>query len=151
MPKEEQLVSLNTDQLKEFVATLVTELKKPDAETQRKLDEERANKIRLAAEQANLAKAKHDNERAVQQVCQHLDFNGQKHTFYGRVCSNGDAMARCSQCNIDVRWKATPQELSEGRVFLSENPHIRLDYLLKMETAYPPKVVADRIKNTPKG
>jgi ArsR family metal-binding transcriptional regulator len=133
-------------QMLEFAKTLGAEIRKPDDETQAKIDEAKARKIVNAKAMAEIAREEIANKQAAQDRCGHQNEKG-KNTFAGQVLSNGDAVVACQRCQKEFRWKATQeqvqgglglQDVDRGLSFVTEA------HLLQWEKIAPPTKKAKR-------
>jgi hypothetical protein len=131
-PQEENLSSpteapANTDLVQAFLAAIkqmsddnrdttiaaIAELKKPSAEDQAKIDEEKASLMEQSERRIEAAKAQEDDIAARRAGCSHTMPNGQTN-FRGQVMSNGWAGVFCSHCWDAYAFEATDIEKSQS-------------------------------------
>lgn len=133
----------------EAMKTLATEIRKPNELEQAKLDRELEARRQMMADQVATAKQFEENMRRAQEICTHKNKKG-GNTFAGQVCSNGDAVARCSHCGIDFRWKADQATIARGVLGLQDpdkdTSWVSAEYFAALEKKAPPTIPAERIK-----
>lgn len=143
--KETKLDLTQLEILKEFAR----ELKKPDEETQAKLEAEKARKEANRKSMVEAARQEIAYREAGQAACNH--HNGGHPTFAGQRCTNGDFTAHCLRCQVEYRWNYQQQgapgsdegfQLSE--VLKGLPVGIAERQLEKTEQVYPPQIRAKR-------
>jgi ArsR family metal-binding transcriptional regulator len=142
----EQAQNFSMPQVLEMMKEFAKEIKRPDEETQAKLDEAKNRKATNAKAMAEIAREEIANKQAAQDRCGHQNEKG-KNTFAGQVLSNGDAVVACQRCQKEFRWKATQeqvqgglglQDVDRGLSFVTEA------HLLQWEKIAPPTKKAKR-------
>lgn len=143
LPVTEGQPAMTMTQVMEMMKAFASELKAPSAEESEKKAAEKSRReenVRILVQEA---KDFNSNRKATQRACSHS--NGRSHTFVGQVFNNGDAVALCSICQKDYKWKATMEQLQQG-VDPHQWPNLTEAMLLQLEKAYPATVPAERIK-----
>ena len=124
------IAGMSMDQLYE----LIRALRAPSDEEVKKKEED-AERKKEWARQAKLSAEQDLNQRtSIQQACIHR--NEKRHTFVAQVTGNGDAVAICQICRKDYKWRATPDQVSQG-INLFEYAGLTEQHLLDWEKRFP--------------
>lgn len=98
---------------RETTLAAIAELKKPSAEEQAKIDEEKASLLAQSERRVEAAKEQEADISARRASCSHTMPNGQTN-FRGQVMSNGWAGVFCSHCWDAYAFEATDIEKSQS-------------------------------------
>lgn len=98
---------------RETTLAAIAELKKPSAEEQAKIDEEKASLLAQSERRVEAAKEQEADIAARRASCSHTMPNGQTN-FRGQVMSNGWAGVFCSHCWDAYAFEATDIEKSQS-------------------------------------
>jgi hypothetical protein len=144
--KKDEAQNFSMPQVLEMMKEFAKEIKRPDEETQLKLDEAKQRKIVNAKAMVEIAREEMANKQAAQDRCGHQNEKG-KNTFAGQVLSNGDAVVECQRCWKEFRWKATQEQMQSGLGLQDVDRGLSFvteAHLLQWEKIAPPKIKAKR-------
>ena len=112
MPENTPAANISAEQLKEILATVIAEVKKPNAVEQRELDRKEAefeqaqeDRVQLAGQVMQQAAEK----KAQQAMCSHMRRDGSTRAVY---IQNGNYML-CQLCHDVIRPETRPQEFNK--------------------------------------
>jgi hypothetical protein len=94
--KQEPASDFSMDQ----VRTIISEMKKPTELEQKKIDEDRNRREKMARASAEAARREAEEIRGRIAACQHRR-EDEKHTFAGHICSDGYIRGNCVRCEFE--------------------------------------------------
>ena len=114
------------------VRTIISEMKKPTELEQKKIDEDRTRREKMARASAEAARREAEEIRGRIAACQHRR-EDEKHTFAAHICSDGYIRGNCLRCEYEFGpITATQAQKDSGAV----NLHLLPDLTAKQLTAW---------------
>ena|SRR5215469_13113116 len=134
-PQSQLINGMTVDQVAEMMTQVIRTLKEPSDEEKQKKAEETERKKEFARQAKMMAEQEVTQRMAMHQACIHR--NAQRHTFVAQVTGDGNAVAICQICRKDYKWRATPDQISQG-INLLEYAGLTEQHLLDWEKRFPP-------------
>jgi len=144
IPLPPQLQGMSAADVAELMERVIRAIKEPSDEEKEKKAAELERKKEFARQAQMAAEQELKNRMAIQANCNHR--NDRYHTFVAQNTGNGDTVALCQICGLDVKWATTADQLRQG-VNLLEYRGLTLAHLLDWEKKFPATgAPPDRIK-----
>jgi hypothetical protein len=140
-PTKKAEPAFSKDEMKDFLASAISEMKKPTDLEQAKIDEDNRRRSQLARASAESAKREALEIRGRIAACQHRR-EDEKHTFHGHICSDGYIYGGCLRCEFEFGpVTATQAQRDAGAI----NLHLLSDLTAAQLTGW----TADTLKKHP--
>jgi hypothetical protein len=133
--KAQPEAAFSKDEVKEFLTSAISEMKKPTDLEQAKIDEDNRRRLRLARASAEAARREQAETNARVAACQHRR-EDDKHTFGAQIMSNGFIYGRCLRCEFEFGpIEATQAQRDAGAVNLHLISDLTADQLTRWTEA----------------